>query len=101
MPTNKLRTKTTGKRSRPAAHAKRKQPAAAAKAAEKPHVGAQAQPMTKVASVVALAQRKDGVTLEQIAKQLKVSGVAAGSLIGDARRKGVKIDFADGVYRAV
>jgi DNA-binding transcriptional regulator LsrR (DeoR family) len=55
---------------------------------------------TKVAATIALCQRKSGVTLEQISKQLKISSVAAASLIGDARRKGVKIRFADGVYRA-
>jgi hypothetical protein len=55
--------------------------------------------MTKVERVIALASRKSGVTLEQIAKHLKVSGVAAGSLICDARRKGVKIKFAVGMYR--
>jgi DNA-binding transcriptional regulator LsrR (DeoR family) len=55
---------------------------------------------TKVATVIALCQRKSGVSLEQIAKQLKISKVVAGSLIADARRnKGVKIKYADGVYR--
>jgi DNA-binding transcriptional regulator LsrR (DeoR family) len=56
--------------------------------------------ITKVATVITLAQRKSGVTLDQIAKQLKISSVAASSLIGDARRKGVKVGFSDGVYRA-
>jgi hypothetical protein len=58
------------------------------------------KPVTKVATVIALAQRKSGVTLEQIVKQLKVGKIAAQSLLADARRKGVKIKFAEGVYRA-
>jgi DNA-binding transcriptional regulator LsrR (DeoR family) len=58
--------------------------------------------ITKVETVIDLAQRKSGVTLEQIAQQLKISPVAASSLIADARRnKGVKIKYADGVYRVV
>ena len=56
------------------------------------------QPKSKVATVIALAQRKSGVTLEQIARQLKTTSPA--SLIGDARRQGVKVRFSDGVYRA-
>jgi DNA-binding transcriptional regulator LsrR (DeoR family) len=58
------------------------------------------KPVTKVATVIALAQRKSGVTLEEISKKLKITKVAASSLIGDARRKGVRIKFAEGVYRA-
>jgi hypothetical protein len=54
--------------------------------------------MTKVASVVVFAQRKDGVTLEQIVEQLQNSKSAASSLIGDARRKGIKIKFENGAY---
>jgi transposase len=56
--------------------------------------------MTKVAIVIAMAQRKGGTTIEEIAKKLKVSKVAAQSLISDGRRKGVKIKFADDVYKA-
>jgi len=61
---------------------------------------AKVKPITKVETVIDLASRKAGVTLEQIAKQLKISNVAASSLISDARRKGVKVKFGDGVYRA-
>jgi hypothetical protein len=55
---------------------------------------------SKVATTIALCQRKSGVTLEQIAK-LKISKVAGASLIGDARRKGVKVRFSEGRYRVV
>jgi hypothetical protein len=58
------------------------------------------QPMTKVAQVISLARRKSGVTLEMIERQLKIGKVAAQSLIADARRKGVKVAFSEGVYRA-
>jgi DNA-binding transcriptional regulator LsrR (DeoR family) len=58
------------------------------------------KPGTKVATVIAMAKRKRGVTAEQIAKRLKISRPASYSLIDDARRyKGVKIKLADGVYR--
>lgn len=46
---------------------------------------------TKVDSVIALC--KTGTTLADISKKLRVSKVAAASLIGDARRKGVKVKF--------
>jgi biotin operon repressor len=59
-----------------------------------------AKKITKVATVIALCQRKSGVSLDQIAKQLKISKNAASSLIKDARRKGVKVHFSEGVYRA-
>jgi DNA-binding transcriptional regulator LsrR (DeoR family) len=55
---------------------------------------------TKVATVQSLAARKRGVTIAEIAKTLRVSRVAASSLIADARAKGVKVRFKDGVYRA-
>jgi DNA-binding transcriptional regulator LsrR (DeoR family) len=58
------------------------------------------KPVTKVATVIALAQRKGGTTIEEISKKLKISSVAGSSLIADARRKGVKVRFKDGVYRA-
>jgi DNA-binding transcriptional regulator LsrR (DeoR family) len=58
------------------------------------------KPITKVATVIALAQRKNGTTIDEISKKLKISRVAAGSLIADARGKGVKIKFAEGVYHA-
>jgi DNA-binding transcriptional regulator LsrR (DeoR family) len=56
---------------------------------------------TKVETVIALASRKSGVTLDEIAERLNVSRVAAASLIADARRKGVKVRFEveDGRYR--
>jgi len=55
---------------------------------------------SKVETVISLAQRKRGCTLADIEKKLKVSSMAASSLIGDARRRGTKVRFAEGVYRA-
>jgi len=55
---------------------------------------------TKVDTVIALCKRKSGTTIVEIAKQLKVSKVAAASLLGDARRKGARVQFVkskDGV----
>jgi biotin operon repressor len=57
-------------------------------------------PKTKVSTVIQLCKRKSGTTLESIAKSLGVSKVAASSLIGDARRKGVKVKHEDGRYYA-
>jgi hypothetical protein len=60
------------------------------------------KPTTKVATVIALAQRKSGTTLADISKKLRVSKVAAASLIGDARRKGERLKCkigADGISR--
>jgi len=51
------------------------------------------KPTSKVDAVIALASRKSGVTFAEISKKLNVSTVAAGSLIGDARRKGAKIKY--------
>lgn len=48
---------------------------------------------SKVDSVIALARRKSGTTLAEIAQKLTVGKTAASSLIADARRKGVKIKF--------
>jgi hypothetical protein len=59
------------------------------------------KPTSKVDTVIALAQRKAGCTTEQIMSKLNVGKVAALSLIGDARRKGVKLKRDDGGrYRA-
>ena len=59
------------------------------------------KPTTKVETVIALCERKSGVTLAEIATKLRVSRVAASSLIADARRQGVKVrfDVEDGRYR--
>ena len=58
-------------------------------------------PRPKVDSVIALAQRKSGCTTEQIMSKLDVGKVAAQSLLGDARRKGLKLKRDDaGRYRA-
>ena len=57
---------------------------------------------SKVDTVIALAKRKSGTTLDAIASKLRVSKVAAGSLIADARRKGKRVKCkmgADGVSR--
>lgn len=54
---------------------------------------------TKVAKVLALAQKKSGTTLDAIASKLRVSRTAAGSLVADLRRK-VKVQFKDGKYYA-
>jgi hypothetical protein len=57
---------------------------------------------SKVDTVIALCKRKSGTTLPDIAKKLRVSKVAAASLIGDARRKGARLKCkadADGVNR--
>jgi DNA-binding transcriptional regulator LsrR (DeoR family) len=62
--------------------------------------GKKVKSITKVETVIDLAQRKSGVTLQQIAQQLKISATAASSLIADARLRGVKIKHADGVYRS-
>jgi hypothetical protein len=43
---------------------------------------------SKVESVIALCARKSGCTLADITSKLRISKVAAASLIGDARRKG-------------
>jgi hypothetical protein len=55
---------------------------------------------TKVAAVIALAQRKSGTTIADVTKQLRISPTAAASLIADARAKGVKVKFdvEDGRY---
>jgi hypothetical protein len=55
---------------------------------------------SKVESVIALCSRKAGTTIPDIAKKLSVSKVAAASLIGDARRKGVKVKHEAGRYYA-
>ncbi len=58
-------------------------------------------PTTKVDTVIALVQRKSGCTVEAIMSKLEVGRVAALSLLGDARRKGVKLKRDDaGRYRA-
>ena len=54
---------------------------------------------SKVERVIALAKRKRGTTLDEIAKRLKIGRVAASSLINDSRRRGAKVKFSDGVYR--
>jgi predicted transcriptional regulator len=55
---------------------------------------------SKVDTVSALCGRKTGTTISEIVKRLNVSAVAASSLIGDARRKGVKVKHEDGRYYA-
>lgn len=54
---------------------------------------------TKVATVIALAQRKSGCTLAEISTKLRISKSAASSLVADARRKGAKIKYDEGRYR--
>jgi hypothetical protein len=58
---------------------------------------------SKVATVIALCERKSGCTLADITSKLGVSKVAAASLIGDARRrKGQRVKCEkgdDGVNR--
>lgn len=54
---------------------------------------------TKVQSVMDMAARKDGCTLEQIVETLGVSRAAGQSLVQDVRRKGVAVKLVDGVYR--
>ena len=57
---------------------------------------------TKVGTVIALCERKSGCTLADITTKLRVSEVAAASLIGDARRNGQRVKCesgADGVSR--
>ena len=51
-------------------------------------------PQSKVDTVIALCERKGGCTLADIIK-LGVSKTVAGSLIADARAKGVKVKFDD------
>lgn len=51
-------------------------------------------------TVVALCQRKSGASIPDIIKRLGVSKIAAASLIGDARRKGVKVKYKNGCYYA-
>lgn len=58
------------------------------------------QAKSKVATVIALAQRKSGTTVSEITKRLGVSAVAAASLLADARRKGVKVKHEAGRYYA-
>ena len=59
------------------------------------------QSTTKIETVIKLAQRKSGCTVEAIMSKLDISKVAAQSLLGDARRKGVQLKRDDnGHYRA-
>lgn len=48
---------------------------------------------TKVDAVIALCGRKSGCTLSNIMDKLSVTRAAAASLIGDARRKGIKLKY--------
>ena len=61
-----------------------------------------AKKQSKIEQVIALCSRKSGTTLADIMDKLSVTQVAASSLIGDARRKGVNIKSeksAAGKYR--
>ena len=48
---------------------------------------------SKVDTVIALCERKGGCTLADISTKLGVNKIASGSLIADARAKGVKVKF--------
>jgi hypothetical protein len=57
---------------------------------------------SKVDSVIALCARKSGCTLADITSKLRISKIAAASLIGDARRKGQRVKCesgADGISK--
>lgn len=58
------------------------------------------KPTSKIATVIRLAQRKAGTTIADIVEKLGISKVAAASLVGDARRKGVKLKNKDRRYYA-
>jgi hypothetical protein len=56
---------------------------------------AKAEPVTKCERVRALCERECGVMLLDIVRELHVSKPAATSLIGDLRRKGIKVQRTD------
>jgi hypothetical protein len=85
------------KRKKAAAYAIKAATASLEQAAKLAAVKAKAP--TKVEQVIALCERKNGCTINDIVTELGVSRPAASSLIGDAKRKGRPVKVDAGVYR--